>query len=59
MDGLLGESAVLTVNGDFDDNGDGDDDADDRVEIPLSGERGDRFSSPLQAPGCQEYLVLT
>lgn len=36
MSGLLGE-LVLTVDDDLED--------DDKVDIPLSGERGDRFSS--------------
>lgn len=45
--GLLHEASVLL---DFDD--------DDIIEIPLSGERSERFSSLSKTPGCQEYLEI-
>lgn len=45
---FVGEDRVLVVNGDDED----------RVEMPLSGVHGDRFSSLAKVPGCQEYLLL-
>lgn len=55
VDGLLGELiAFMPIDDDFDD----DFDDDEKLDTPLSGERGDRLSSPSKVPNCQEYLIL-
>lgn len=65
FDGLFGVDGVFGVNGLFGVDGLSDElvsifddfDDDDANEIPLFGECGDRFSSPSEVSGCQEYLA--